>query len=214
MPFSIEWLDEKAHIYDIVLRDPFTMADQDAFFAEFFRFMDTGPVPMYGLFDVSRWSQSGATGLGDPRFREMGKYRKKIVVIVMVTKNTITASMGRLGAAVFGYRDWMRFEESREKAIEYLRNRAATELGQAHPIIQEIQLPTMPQESQTSTPHQESQTFIPAQKYQTSKAPQESQKAEVKQYPQRPPSLWNSFFKKPLEKDTGTKEKELEKRWG
>jgi len=130
MPFRIGWLDEKLHIYDIVLSDPFTFADQDQFFAEFFKFMDAGPVPMYGIFDVSKWSQSGAAGLNDPRFRRMGEYRKKIVVIVMVTKNKVTAAMGRLGAAVVGYRDWMRFEESREKASKYLKERATNELAQ------------------------------------------------------------------------------------
>jgi hypothetical protein len=130
MPFKIGWLDEKLHIYDIVLSDPFTLTDQDQFFAEFFKFMDAGPVPMYGVFDVSRWSQSGAAGLNDPRFRKMGDYRKKIVVIVMVTKNKVTAAMGRLGAAVVGYRDWMRFEESRETAIKYLQERAATDMAQ------------------------------------------------------------------------------------
>lgn len=130
MPFKIGWLDEKLHIYDIILSDPFTLADQDQFFTEFFKFMDAGPVPMFGVFDVSRWSQSGAAGLNDPRFRRMGDYRKKIVVIVMVTKNKVTAAMGRLGAAVAGYRDWMRFEESREAAIKYLKERAAADMAQ------------------------------------------------------------------------------------
>lgn len=130
MPFKIGWLDEQMHIYDIVLSDPFTLTDQDQFFTEFFKFMDAGPVPMYGVFDVSRWSQSGAAGLNDPRFRKMGDYRKKIVVIVMVTKSKVTAAMGRLGAAVAGYRDWMRFEESREVAVKYLKERAAADLAQ------------------------------------------------------------------------------------
>ena len=128
MPFKIDWLDEKLHIYGIALSDPFTMADQDQFFEEFFRFMDAGPTPMYGVFDVSQLSQSGAAGLSDPRFSRMGQYRKKIVVIVMVTKSKIAAAMGKLGADVVGYRDWIRFEESREEAIQYLKERAAADL--------------------------------------------------------------------------------------
>lgn len=162
MPFKIGWLDEKLHIYDIVLSDPFTLADQDQFFGEFFKFMDAGPVPMFGIFDVSRWSQSGAAGLNDPRFRKMGEYRKKILVIVMVTKNRVTAAMGRLGAAVAGYRDWMRFEESREKAIAYLKERATRELTQRDLLLKEqaqapqgqapqVQVPPAPEPKEQAT---------------------------------------------------------------
>lgn len=130
MPFKIGWLDEELHIYDIVLSDPFTMADQDQFFTEFFKFMDAAPIPMFGIFDVSQWSQSGAAGLNDPRFSKMGEYQEKIVVIVMVTKSKVAAAMGRLGAAVAGYRDRMRIEESREAAIRYVRERAMAEMTQ------------------------------------------------------------------------------------
>jgi len=150
MPFQIGWIDEKLHIYDIVLSDPFTSADLDCFFGEFFRFMDDAPVPLYGLFDVSRWSQSGAAALADPRFRKMGIYSEKIVVIVMVTKNTAAAAMARLGAAMIGYRDWMRFKESREVAIKYLKERAIAELEQSQPAPQVSQTPEASKTSQES----------------------------------------------------------------
>lgn len=129
MPFKIGWLDKGLHIYDIVLSDPFTLTDQDHFFTEFFRFMDASPAPLFGVFDLTGWSQSGAAGLSDPRFKKMGDYRDKIVVIVMVSRSKVTTAMGRLGAAVIGYRDWMRFEESREAAITYLRERAVADLA-------------------------------------------------------------------------------------
>jgi hypothetical protein len=128
MGFTIEWLDEKLHIYNITLADPFTSEDQDRFFNEFFRFMDDGPNPMFGVFDISQWSQSGATGLYDPRFRRMADYRKKIRVIMMVTTNRLSIAMGQLGATIAGYRDWIQFEPSRSKAIKHLRKRAAQEL--------------------------------------------------------------------------------------
>jgi hypothetical protein len=131
MSFKIGWLDEKLNIYEIILSDPYSPEDQDRFFEAFFSFMDSGPSPLYGLFDVSKWSESGATGLSDPRFRKMGNYRQKIVVIVMITNNRVTASLGKLGALVSGYRDWVHFEESREQGIIYLKERATAELSEA-----------------------------------------------------------------------------------
>lgn len=133
MPYKIGWLDEKLHIYEIVLSDPYTLEDQDRFFEEFFKFMDDGPTPMFGLFNVSKWSDSGATGLSDPRFRKMGNYRKKIVVIIMLTKNKVSAALGRLGATISGYRDWLRFEQSRDVAVKYLKERAGAELSAKKP---------------------------------------------------------------------------------
>ncbi|MBN1426863.1 MAG: hypothetical protein JXB07_00675 [Anaerolineae bacterium] len=128
MPFQIGWLDEKLHIYNIVLSDPFDQADQGLFFETFFQFMDAAPSQLYGLFDISRWSQSGAAILGTPQFMKMGGYRNQIVVIVMVTQSTVAAAMGKLGAVAVGDRDWMRFEESQETAVQYLKERATAEL--------------------------------------------------------------------------------------
>ncbi len=172
MPFKIGWLDEKLHIYDIVLSDPFSLTDQDQFFAEFFKFMDAGPVPMFGMFDVSRWSQSGAAGLNDPRFRKMGDYRKKIVVIVMVTKSKVTAAMGRLGAAIVGYRDWMRFEESRETAIKYLKERAVADMTQRG-LLPKEPVPQTPAAETQAPKTQASQAQPPKVEVSSVQAPKE-----------------------------------------
>jgi hypothetical protein len=112
--------------------------------------MDAAPTPLYGLFDVSGWSQSGATALADPRFRKMGLYSEKIVVIVMVTKSAAAAAMARLGAAMLSYRDWMRFQKSRDAAIKYLIERTAVEL-------EEQSMPQVSQAPKTAKTSQESQ---------------------------------------------------------
>lgn len=140
VPTKIAWLDKKLHIYDIVLSDPFTLDDQNQFYVEFFKFMDAAPAPTFGLFDLSSWSQSGAAGLNDPRFRQMANYREKIIVIVMVTKSKVTAAMGRLGTVVIGHGDWMRFMETRQEAIDYLTTHAKETLAQRE----------LPQEDTTS----------------------------------------------------------------
>lgn len=128
MGYSIGWLDKELHIYEISITDPFTQSDNAQFFTDCFRFMNEGPSPMFGIFDVSKWSESGVMGIVDSRFVEFSKYRTKIPVIVMVTNNRLAQSIGRLGATIAGYREWIHFESSRQKAISYLKNRATTDL--------------------------------------------------------------------------------------
>lgn len=128
MPFSIEWFDEELRVYDIQITDPFLHSDHDTFFEKFFNFMDEASAPLFGIFDVSQWSDSGILGMQDPRFLKMGKYRDKIRVITMVTRNRLSKSMAGVGAAMFGYRDWFHFAETREEAIKYVTERAKQEM--------------------------------------------------------------------------------------
>lgn len=128
MPYRIGWLDRELRIYEVVLLDPYTDDDQAEFFEAFFAFMDATSGPTYGLFDTSHFGSTGAKGLNDPRFKKFVKYRGKIRVTAMVTRDAMTAVLGRLGAILSGEPDWIHIVESREAGMKYLRERAKSDL--------------------------------------------------------------------------------------
>src|SRR5574341_389185 len=116
MPYRIQWLDEAKGIYKITITDPFTSREQDAFFSDFFRFMNSAQPNIYGIFDVTDWSDNGMRGLSDPRFQRMLSYREKIRHIVMVSNNIIAVTAARVGARLAGQADWFHFTATLDEA--------------------------------------------------------------------------------------------------
>lgn len=125
MPYQIKWYDRDQGIYEITIADPFTDKEANAFFPAFFDFMDDVKSPVYGIFDISQWSDHGLKGLTDPRFRHMGKYRSKIQTVVMVTHNILAITAARAGARVLGHDNWFTFVRTRDQAITYINEHLA-----------------------------------------------------------------------------------------
>ena len=130
MPWVVEWIDKELHIYDSAIRDPFTESDLVDFYEAWFEFVESGPSPLYALFDISEWG--GGMSILDERFARMGHYKDKIRVIAMVGGRGQTAVLlARIGASVLGRPDWFEFFDTRADALAYLRERAAADLGQS-----------------------------------------------------------------------------------
>lgn len=127
MSWTVDWIDEDLHVYDSSIRDPFPPEEIDGFYQAWFGLVESGPAPLYALFDVSEWHGSSASLL-DARFLRMGQYRAKIRVIAMVSgRSRFLEATAKVGATMLGRRDWFKFFDSREAAIAYLMERARAE---------------------------------------------------------------------------------------
>ncbi len=123
MPVKMGWLDENLHIYEAVLCDPFTSDDQDQFFDELCKLMIDGHAPLFGLVDISKCTRHVSV-LSNPRLKELMYHRGKLVAVVVVTKDVVSAALSRWGAAMASCGDRIHVEQTREAAIRYLEVRA------------------------------------------------------------------------------------------
>lgn len=121
MPFRLGWLDQQLNIVEVVLTRQLSAAEHNQLFLDFFTWIDDAAAPVTVLVDASEWNQKGQSLLNDPRFKRMPEYRHKIAMIVMVTQDKVTASLGKFAVAAGQCGEHrLHITETREAALQWI----------------------------------------------------------------------------------------------